>query len=93
MADPNGNSFVAPEFPPGTNEVFVKAGTILGHQGNFSGDPNNPVGVHLHFSIVKDDGNGQFLNELQIKNTIDPSPYFNMTLNANQNRDMIPVCE
>lgn len=93
MADQNGNSFISADFPPGTTEVFVKAGTLLGHQGNYSGDPNNPVGVHLHFSIVRDDGSGKFLNELKIANTLDPSPYFNMPLNADENRDKIPVCE
>lgn len=93
MADRDGNSFIAADFPPGTTEVFIKAGTLLGHQGNYSGDPNNPVGVHLHFSIVRDDGKGRFLNELKIANTLDPSPYFNMSLNADENRDKIPVCE
>jgi hypothetical protein len=71
----------------------VEQGTLLGYQGNYSGDPNNPTGVHLHFSIVKDDGNGTFLNELEIKNTLDPSPYFGMPLNARENPDEVPVCE
>ena len=93
MATREGSSYIVPEFPPDTAEVFVPAGTLLGYQGNYSGDPNNPVGVHLHFSIVKDDGSGKFLNELKIANTLDPSPYFNMPLNANVNRDKIPVCE
>jgi len=92
MADPQGNSYISDAFPPGTEEVFVTAGTLLGYQGNYSGNPDNPTGVHLHFSIVKDDGNGGFLNELQIKNTLDPSPYFNLPLNANTNRDQIPLC-
>jgi hypothetical protein len=92
MADADGNSFVAPEFPQGTYEAFVEAGTFLGYQGNFSGEPGNPVGVHLHISIVKDDGFGNFLNELDIENTYDPSPYFGMPLNANENTDTIPVC-
>jgi len=47
----------------------------------------------LHFSIVKDDGTGHFLNELKIENTYDPSPYFGMRLNANENKDEIPTCE
>lgn len=34
--------------------------------------------MHLHFSIVKDDGNGRFLNELRIENTLDPSPYLRL---------------
>lgn len=92
MADSDGNSYILPEYPPGTSEVFVEAGTLLGYQGNFSGDPNNPVGIHLHFSIVKDDGQGKFLNELEIQNTFDPSPYLGLPLNADQNRDQIPVC-
>lgn len=93
MADPSGVSYIAPEFPPGTSEVFIEAGTLLGYQGNYSGDPNRPVGVHLHFSIVKDDGSGNFLNELEIKNTVDPSPYLGLRLNANENKDTIPLCE
>ena len=92
MADQNGKSYIAADFPPGTSEVFVKAGTLLGYQGNYSGTPNNPVGVHLHFSIVKDNGSGRFLNELEIKNTLDPSPYFNLPVNGKENKETIPVC-
>ena len=92
MADPKGKSFISEAFPAGTEDVFVAAGTLLGYQGNYSGNVDNPTGVHLHFSIVKDDGNGMFLNELQIKNTRDPSDYFNLPLNAKINRDEIPLC-
>jgi hypothetical protein len=92
MADKNGSSYISPEFPPGTSEVFVDAGTFLGYQGNFSGDPNNPVGVHLHFSIVMDDGKGSFRNELAIDNTLDPSPYLGLSLNASQNQGGVVIC-
>ena len=92
LADPQGNSLIDEAFPPGTNEVFVAAGTLLGQQGNFSGTPGSPTGVHLHFSIVRDDGAGKFLNESRIENTIDPSPYFGMSLNANGPIDPIPGC-
>lgn len=92
MADAQGNSFISERFPPGTSEVFVEAGTLLGYQGNYSGDPHNPVGVHLHFSIVLDDGRGHFRNELEIGNTLDPSPYFGMNLNANASRGEQPMC-
>jgi len=92
MANPQGDSFIVPDFPPGAHEVFVQAGTLLGYQGDYSGDPGNPVGVHLHFSIVQDDGQGGFRNELQISNTIDPSPYLGLPLNASTNQDQIPVC-
>ena len=92
MADNEGNSFIAGEFPAGTSEKYIEAGALLGYQGNYSGDPGNPVGVHLHFSIVKDDGNGKFLNELDINNTLDPSPYLGLPLNAYENPDNVPIC-
>ena len=93
MADQFGNSYISDEFPAGISEKFVEAGTFLGYQGNYSGDPNNPVGVHLHFSIVEDDGSGEFKNELEIGNTLDPSPYLGLPLNAYENRDRVPVCQ
>jgi murein DD-endopeptidase MepM/ murein hydrolase activator NlpD len=92
MADANGASYISPDYPPGTNEIYVEAGTLLGYQGNFSGDPDNPTGIHLHFSIVRDDGQGSFRNELEIRNTLDPSPYFELPLNADYNQGEIPVC-
>jgi len=93
LADAEGNTLIAADFPPGATEVFVKAGTLLGYQGNYSGDPLTPVGVHLHFSIVKDNGSGEYLNELEIANTIDPSPYFGLPLNKND-RPTFPIkCE
>ena len=92
MADQHGNSFISEEFPAGTSEKYIEAGTLLGHQGDYSGDPNNPVGVHLHFSVVKDDGTGHFKNELDINNTYDPSPYLGLRLNASENPDQVPVC-
>lgn len=91
LASPQGESYIVEAFPPGAQEIYVEAGTLLGYQGNYSGDPANPVGVHLHFSIVKDH-NGRFLNELKIENTLDPSPYFGLPLNAETNLDQIPVC-
>ncbi len=51
----------------------MHTGDLLGYQGNYSGNPGNPTGVHLHFSIVRDDGSGKYLNELEFANTLDPS--------------------
>ena len=92
LADSAGNSFIAADFPAGTSEKFVESGTLLGYQGNFSGDPNNPVGVHLHLSLVKDNGNGGFLNELEIRNTLDPSPYLGLSLNAKDYNGSLIQC-
>lgn len=92
MADANGNSLISNDFPPGAQEVYVEAGTLLGYQGNYSGTPGAPVGVHLHFSIVRDDGQGQYMNELEIENTLDPTPYLGINLNAHLNTGQIPTC-
>ncbi len=92
MADAKGNSYIHPAFPPGTQEVYVEAGTLLGYQGNYSGDPFNPTGIHLHFSVVKDDGSGSFRNELEIENTLDPSPYLGLPVSVDTNQGELPLC-
>ncbi len=93
MADPQGNSFIDAEFPPGTFEKPVKMGQRLGFQGDYSGDPANPTGVHLHLSIVLSDGRGGFRDETDIANTLDPSVYFGMRLNADSGQYGPPKCE
>jgi murein DD-endopeptidase MepM/ murein hydrolase activator NlpD len=93
MADPNGNSFISSDFPPGTTEKGIEAGTLLGYQGNYTGSAANPSGVHLHFSIVLDDGEGGFRNELDINNTLDPSPYLGLPLNAKTSGGDVIVCQ
>lgn len=92
LADAEGNSYIEEAFPPGIQEVFVTAGTLLGYQGNYSADPDNPTGMHLHFSIVKDDGDGRFMNELEKRNTLDPSPYLGFDVNADTVGNAIVVC-
>ena len=91
MADAQGGSFISANFPPGTTDLPVEARTLLGYQGNYSGNPSDPVGVHLHFSIVKDNGQGRFLNELDINNTLDPSPYLGLSLNAELIQETSPI--
>ncbi|MEK9164998.1 MAG: hypothetical protein AAB342_06515, partial [Chloroflexota bacterium] len=78
MADPDANSFILPDFPLGTFEKFVPAGTLLGYQGNYSGDSTHPVGIHLHFSVVQSKPDGKYKNELVIENTHDPIPYLGL---------------
>ncbi|GAP62470.1 hypothetical protein ARMA_0893 [Ardenticatena maritima] len=76
MASSDGEtSFIAPAFPPGTHERFVEAGTLLGYQGRWSGNPRQPTGLHLHFSVVKSTPNGGYANETILENTYDPAPF------------------
>lgn len=93
MADPDGNDFIADTFPPGTRELFVEQGTLLGYTGNYSGNPLNPVGIHLHFSIVLDDGDGFYRNELAFENTVDSSPYLGLAVNYACNTTAVQMCQ
>lgn len=67
--------YISDEFPRGTREKFVEAGTLLGYQGTWSGRPNDPVGLHLHFSVVSTLEGGGYANETIIDNTFDPAPF------------------
>jgi hypothetical protein len=91
MASTSGQSYIVPEIPPGTIELPIEQGTLLGYQGDYNGNSPRQISTHLHFSIVKDDGNGQFLNETVLSNTLDPSPYLGMRLNT-QCGDRPPQC-
>ncbi len=81
MADRQGIDFIEDVFAPGTREVFVEQGTLLGYTGDYNGNSARSVWVHLHFSVVLDDGNGRYTNELEFNNTLDPSPYLGMAVN------------
>lgn len=79
MAAADGQtSFVADQFPAGTYNVFVEAGTLLGYQGTWSGTPARPTGLHLHFSIVRSTPSGGYANETDMANTYDPGPFLGL---------------
>jgi hypothetical protein len=82
LADAQGHSYIIAEIPPGTEELPVKQGALLGYQGDYNGNSWRGVDTHLHFSIVLDDGAGKFRNETDRANTLDPSPYLGMRLNS-----------
>ncbi len=94
MASVDGETvYIEPDFPPGTYEQPIAAGTLLGYQGRWSGDPGAPTGLHLHFSIVRStqtaaDGVPGFLDETQIEHTYDPLPFLGLTPDAAG----VPVC-
>ncbi|MDX1992294.1 MAG: M23 family metallopeptidase [bacterium] len=73
------HSFIDDAFPPGTSEVFVEQGTLLGYQGEYAGSGAG-IALHVHFSIVTSGEDGSFNNEAIIGNTLDPSPYFGLPL-------------
>ena len=94
MASHDGKqSFVVADFPPGTSEVWVEQGTLLGYQGEYNGEGKFAIGLHLHFSIVKSEPDGSFKNEADPDNTLDPSPYLGMDLNIKNKPDRPIRCK
>lgn len=83
MADLNGDhSYIVERFPPGTYDVPVRQGDLLGYQGLYNGGPSAPrIGLHVHFSIVRSDRSGHYRNEAVFGNTLDPTPYLGLSLN------------
>ena len=82
MASEDGTaSYIADDFPPDTHEMPVTQGALLGYQGDYSGNTQRPVGLHVHFSIVQSEPDGSFKNEARADNTLDPSPYLGMPVN------------
>ena len=74
--------------------------------GRYQGQPVESENAHQRSALIvhriaairgigdnKDDGQGGFLNELDIKNTYDPSPYFNLSFNYSVNPDNFAICE
>lgn len=85
MASKDGSqSFIVDAFPPGTDGVFVKQGTLLGYQGEYAGNVPYGIGMHVHMSLVKSEADGSFKNEAVFSNTLDPSPYFGMQLDSRE---------
>lgn len=82
MASTDGTvSYIDEAFPRGTREKFVEAGTLLGYQGTWSGNPANPTGLHLHLSIAKSNEDGSYTNEMEIGNTYSPLPFLGLEVN------------
>jgi hypothetical protein len=72
------SSYVAPEFPLGSDAVPVTAGQRLGYQGNWSGRDNWPTWVHLRFAVVRGPAPGVFPAAAEAAVLLDPAPYLGL---------------
>jgi hypothetical protein len=84
-------SFISADYPPGTSEKPIKQGALIGYQGVYAGN-EPPIAMHVHFSVVLSNDDGSFRNETHLWNTLDPSPYFGMTLDARRSPTIPVVC-
>jgi len=79
-------SYVLPDFPPGTAGVPVRAGQLLGYQGRWSGQPAKPMWMHVRFSVVQAAEDGSFPSGVTPENTLDPSPYLGIVIETGAER-------
>jgi hypothetical protein len=75
-------SFVAPQYPLGSEGAFVPAGTVLGYQGTWSGREYWPAWVHVRFAVVRGPAPGVFPEALTPEVLLDPAPYLGLTAAA-----------
>lgn len=94
MASVDGRrSYIVDRFPPGVTALPVRQGELLGYQGSYNGGPGaQPIGMHLHFSIVRSDALGHYLSEAVFANTLDPTPYLGLKLNDPSSGDFPLRC-
>jgi len=85
MASANGSeSYIVQDFPPGSDNVPVKAGQLLGYQGRWSGQPLRPMWIHLRFSVVQAAEDGSFPGAVGPENILDPSSYLGIEAGERQ---------
>ena len=87
MASADGRrSYIAEEFPAGSSDIPVKAGQLIGYQGVWSGKPQWPMWVHVHFSVIQADDPALRPGQMTSVTFLDPAPYLGLVLDvANQN--------
>ena len=74
-------SYILDDFPPGSTEIPVHAGQLLGYQGEWSGRIYWPKPSHLRFAVVNEIQSSIMMNEDAFKNALDPTLYLGISLN------------
>ena len=94
MAAANGtDSFVEQDFPPGSTNIPVKSGQLLGYQGKWSGTPLWPKWVHMFVFTVDAHGRDSFPTNIRFTDILEPAPYLGLIVEAG-NENLQPLkCE
>ncbi len=74
-------SYILDDFPPGSIEMLVSAGQLLGYQGEWSGRPYWAMPAHLRFAVVNEIPSSIMMNDEVFKNAVDPTPYLGISPN------------
>jgi hypothetical protein len=74
-------SYILDDFPPGSTEIPVNAGQLLGYQGEWSGRIYWPKSIHLRFAVVNEIPSSIMMKDDDFKNALDPTLYLGISLN------------
>jgi len=74
-------SYILDDFPPGSTEIPVHAGQLLGYQGEWSGRIYWPKPSHLRFAVVNEIQSSIMMSDDAFKNALDPTLYLGISLN------------
>jgi len=74
-------SYILDDFPPGSTEIPVHAGQLLGYQGEWSGRIYWPKPSHLRFAVVNEIQSSIMMSDDAFKNVLDPTLYLGISLN------------
>lgn len=81
MSNASGlEAYIAEDLPPGSIDVPVAAGQLLGYQGVWSGRPYWPAPTHLRFAVVSELTAGDYSYEIPLENALDPTLYLGIAL-------------
>jgi hypothetical protein len=75
-------SYIDKSLPPGSEDLPVKAGQLLGYQGEWSGRIYWPMPAHLGFAVVDEISSSVVGIDEVFKNAVDPRPYLGIVLNG-----------
>lgn len=75
-------SYILNDFPPGSSEMVVNAGQLLGYQGEWSGRIYWPMPAHLRFAVINEIPSSLKMNDDVFKDAVDPTLYLGISLNG-----------
>lgn len=76
--------YIDEQFPPGSTDMPVVSGQLLGYQGDWGGRPYWPVWPHLNFSVVQAEKDGSFPEVISTENTLYASDYLGILIDPDR---------
>ena len=73
-------SYIDSDFPPGSTNIAVKSGQLIGYQGTWSGKPLWAAWTHVRFSIIKPGPANDLPTDMTKAEILDPTTYLKLAI-------------